>query len=404
MLELSPAELLAPETKEIWVAADTLEEPTPADIIRLRRIAPDLPTDLVSAVITQVQLRRKARSSLGDVANRMLFTATGLQQSTPPATASRRARRLVDLGLTSVLDVGCGIGVDAMASQRAGLTVTAIEKDPVTAAFATVNLEQQVRNDDAVVGTLPLCDATFFDPARRSQNRRLMSPDDWSPSWSWITKYGEGRPRTVAKAAPGIPHDRIPARCAAEWVSLDHRLIETCIWFEGLAAGLPRRSAVLLHQQSDPWKVGEESVLGTDDESQPAPLGPVADWILEPDPAIIRSHLIDTLAERIGAVGLSSDIAYLTSNHPPDPSWAQRLKVLDEVPAGGKALRLELRRREIGKVEIHTRGLGIDPTRLRRSLKLSGSGPLHHLLLTRVAGTPTGFLVQPDSPKSKIGS
>ena len=400
MSELSPAELLAPEMDEIWAAASTLDDPTPAEIARIRGAHPDLSAELIAAIITQAQLRRKARSTLGPAANKMLFTRAGLQQSTAPAAASRRAQRLADLGLSSILDVGCGIGVDALAFQRVGLAVTAIDKDPATAAIAAANLEQGVICVDALDSPLPDCDVTFFDPARRSKDRRLISPDEWSPKWSWVIEYAEDKPNTVAKAAPGLPHDRIPLDCATEWVSLDHRLIETSVWFPGLARELPRRRAVLLREQSDPWNVGEELILGSDVEPQPAPLGPVQDWILEPDPAIIRSHLIDTLAERVDAVGLSSGIAYLTSDQPPSHDWAQRFRVLEEIPAGGKALRLELRRRGIGKVEIHTRGLGIDPARLRKSLKLSGSGAVHHLLITRVAGKPTGFLVQPDSGKT----
>ena len=400
MSELSPADLLAPEMDRIWAAASTLNDPTPADIARIRSANPDLSAELVSAIITQVQLRRKARLTLGPAANTMLFTRTGLQQSTAPAAATRRAQRLADLGLSSILDVGCGIGVDALAIQRAGMMVTAIEKDSGTAAIAAANLEQGVICADALDSPLPDCDATFFDPARRSKDRRLMSPDDWSPKWSWVIDYAKDKPNTVAKAAPGLPHDQIPSGCATEWVSLDHRLIETSVWFSGLAHGLPRRRAALLRKQSDPWNVGEELLLGSDAEPRPAPLGPIRDWILEPDPAIIRSHLIDTLAERLDADGLSPGIAYLTSDQPPSDDWAQRFRVLEEVPAGGKSLRMQLRRRSIGKVEIHTRGLGIDPARLRKSLKLSGSGAVHHLLITRVADKPTGFLVQPDSRRT----
>ncbi len=80
MSELSPAELLAPEMDKIWATASTLNEPTPAEIARIRSVNPDLSAELVSAVITQIQLRRKAQSTLGPTANTMLFTRAGLQQ------------------------------------------------------------------------------------------------------------------------------------------------------------------------------------------------------------------------------------------------------------------------------------------------------------------------------------
>lgn len=399
MTSIPPADLLEPSTAPVWRAAAALTAPDPAAVARIRRKNPDIPADVVSAIITQTTLRRQARPQLGAVADQLLFTSAGAQQCTRPVVAARRARLLVAQGITSIRDLGCGIGVDSLACQRAGLTVVPVEQDPATAQLAEANLGIPVTVADVTSAELPEADATFVDPARREGDRRILNPDRWAPPWPWVIDYAGQHPRTVAKAAPGLPHEAINSDCAAEWISVSGQLVETCVWFPGLTDALPRRSAVLLRPSDDPWQPAIEQQLGSHADPAPAPLGQPNDWIVEPDPAIIRSHLIDVLAARINAVGLSPGIAYLTTASPPTESWGQLFRMLAQVPAGGKALKLELRRRNIGKIEVHTRGLGIDPARLRKSLGLSGKGPVHHLLLTRVAGSASGFLVEPQPPQ-----
>ncbi len=399
MTSIPPADLLEPSTAPVWRAAAALTAPDPAAVARIRRKNPDIPADVVSAIITQTTLRRQAQPQLGSVADQLLFTSAGAQQCTRPVVAARRARLLAAQGITSIRDLGCGIGVDSLACQRAGLTVVPVEQDPATAQLAEANLGIPVTVADVTSAELPEADATFVDPARREGDRRILNPDRWAPPWPWVIDYAGQHPRTVAKAAPGLPHEAINSDCAAEWISVSGQLVETCVWFPGLTDALPRRSAVLLRPGDDPWQPAIEQQLGSETHPAPAPLGQPNDWIVEPDPAIIRSHLIDVLAARINAVGLSPGIAYLTTASPPTESWGQLFRMLAEVPAGGKALKLELRRRNIGKIEVHTRGLGIDPARLRKSLGLSGKGPVHHLLLTRVAGSASGFLVEPQPPQ-----
>ena len=93
-----------------------------------------------AAVLTQASLRRAARAKLGELAEEMVFTRDGLEQATRRVVAEHRALRLREAGIRSVADLGCGIGADALVYARAGLAVTAVERDPVVAAAARANL------------------------------------------------------------------------------------------------------------------------------------------------------------------------------------------------------------------------------------------------------------------------
>src|SRR6478752_869902 len=118
-------------------AVESAEDVTRA-VSRLR--AAGHSPDLVSAVVTQARLRVRARAKFGEFAGRMLFTAAGLEQSTRLSIAARHAGRFRDAGMTSVADLGCGIGGDALGFAGLGLRVVAVDADEVTAAIAAYNL------------------------------------------------------------------------------------------------------------------------------------------------------------------------------------------------------------------------------------------------------------------------
>jgi methylase of polypeptide subunit release factors len=96
---------------------------------------------LVSAALTQVRLRDRARAKFGADADRMFFTPDGVEQATRADVATRHAGRFAAAGAERLLDLCCGIGGDLVAAARAGLTVTGVDRDPVTAEVARANAE-----------------------------------------------------------------------------------------------------------------------------------------------------------------------------------------------------------------------------------------------------------------------
>src|SRR5690606_9223326 len=79
--------------------------------------------DLVSAVVGQARLRTRAVGKFGEFAARMLFTQAGLEQATRLPVAALHAGRFRDAGAERVVDLGCGIGGDALAFAGLGLRV-----------------------------------------------------------------------------------------------------------------------------------------------------------------------------------------------------------------------------------------------------------------------------------------
>ncbi|MFC3501313.1 methyltransferase domain-containing protein [Micromonospora krabiensis] len=363
--------------------------------------AAGVPAGLAAAALTQAELRRRATGKFGPSAAGMFFTRPGLEQATRRVVADRRAARLRAAGVGTLADLGCGLGADALAAGRAGIRVYAIEADPLTAAMATANVAAAglaelvtVECGDATAFDVSRVDAVFCDPARRSSGtgRRIFDPSAYSPPWDFVVGLAERTPRTVVKVAPGIDHALIPAGAEAEWVGVDGDLVEAALWC-GRLAEVPRR-ATLLRQEPPAGKptAPVEQLTGGGDRE--ATVGPVRRFLHDPDPAVVRAHLVAELADRLDATLGDPDIAYLYADTPATSPFTRCLEVTDVLPFSLKRLRALLRDRGVGRVEILKRGSALTPEQLRRDLRLAGDAAAS-LVLTRVAGAPTVLVCQP---------
>jgi hypothetical protein len=351
---------------------------------RLRRLTTP---ERAAAALTQAGLRRKAVAKFGERAAELFFTADGLEQATRTDVARWRAGRFAAAGVTRIVDLGCGIGADALAFADAGLDVVAVETDPTTAALAEANLSRPVLVGDAVElapGLLTDGAAVFLDPARRTASGRTWRVEDLSPPWDFATGLLDGRLGCI-KSAPGLPSSVIPADAAAVWVSHRGDLVETSLW-SGI--GVPgSRTALLL-----PSGAGLDAGV----RAEPA-VGPVARYVYEPDPAVIRAGAIAALADRIGAHALAMKIAYLTADAHVDTPFATAFEVLDVLPFDERTLRAWVRDHGIGTLEIKVRGLDIDPALLRRRLRPRGRASAT-LVLTQTPNGARVLVVQRTAP------
>ncbi|MEH0937446.1 THUMP-like domain-containing protein [Micromonospora psammae] len=363
-----------------------------------------LPAGLAAAALTQAELRRRAVGKFGPAAAGMFFTRAGLEQATRRVVADRRAARLRAAGVRSLADLGCGLGADALAAARAGIRVYGVEADPVTAAMAAANAEAAglaelftVECGDATAFDVTRVDGVFCDPARRraGTGRRIFDPKSYSPPWDFVTGLAERVPHTVVKVAPGLDHALIPAGAEAEWVSVDGDLVEAALWC-GRLAETPRRATLLREgppvDAAGTREASAHQLAGSGDAE--APVGPVRRYLLDPDSAVVRAHLVAELAADLGGTLADPSIAYVYTDAPAATPFGRCLEVTDVLPFSLKRLRALLRERGVGRVEILKRGSALEPEKLRRDLRLAG-GAGASLVLTRVAGAPTVLLCRP---------
>ncbi|MFC6019566.1 methyltransferase domain-containing protein [Plantactinospora solaniradicis] len=360
-----------------------------------------VPAGLAAAALTQTELRRRAVAKFGPDAAGMFFTRAGLEQATRSVVADRRAVRLRAAGVRTLADLGCGLGADAIAAARAGIRVYGVEADPVTAAMAaanagatgvadrfTVSRGDATRFDVTDVDGGPV-DAVFCDPARRraGTGRRVFDPAAYSPPWDFLLGLADRIPRTVFKVAPGIDHALLPPGAEGEWVSVGGDLVEATVWCGPLGAA-PRRATLLTGAAT-------HELTGTG--AVRAPVGPVRRYLYDPDGAVVRSHLVAEFAETVDGTLADPDIAYVYADSARPTPFARCLEVVDSLPFSLKRLRTLLRGLGIGRVEILKRGSALEPERLRRDLRLTGTEPIS-LVLTRIADAPVVLLCRPVPP------
>lgn len=373
---------LLDEVGELERSADVVRT-----VSRLRAAGHD--GGLVAAVLEQARLRSRARAKFGDFADRMLFTPAGLEQSTRLRVAALHAGRFAEAGIDVVADLGCGIGADAMALAALDLGVVAVERDELTAAVAAFNLapfpSARVELGNAEDADLAGIGAVWLDPARRDGATRLKNPDDWSPSLEWAFELARRLPAGI-KLGPGIDRDLIPDDLEAQWVSVDREVVELVLWSGALARPGIHRAALVLGASG----IAE---LTAPHDSPDAEAGDLAEYLVEPDGAVIRARLIGDLARTLGGRMLDPTIAWITSAELPATPFGQAFRVVERFPLDVKTLKRELAARGIGTLEIKKRGVDIDPAQFRTKLALSGEAGAT-LVLTRIAGTRAAILVE----------
>nr|WP_030209084.1 methyltransferase domain-containing protein [Streptomyces bikiniensis] len=384
------AALLAPEGQTLLAA---LRDYDPArELAVASRLRRDHPAELVTAALGQARLRQRAVAKFGaEDAHRMYFTPNGVEQSTRASVGAYRAARMKALGVGSVADLCSGIGGDAIALARAGISVLAVDRDPPTAEAVRANADAlglsgliEVRCADVTeIDTSPY-DAVFADPARRGGRGRIFDPEAYSPPLSWAVEAARKAPHAALKVAPGIPHEAVPAEAEAEWISDGGDVKEAVLWF-GTEPGA--RRATLLPSGA---------TLAGRGLPDPA-VRPVGRYLYEPDGAVIRAHLVAEVAEELDGGLIDGTIAYVTSDALVPTPYAAAYEITDELPFNLKKLKALLREREVGTLTVKKRGSAVEPEEVRRKVKPKGPNAAT-VLLTRVAGAPTMLIGRPARP------
>lgn len=383
------------------------------------------PAERVAAALTQLGLRRQARAKLGGHAERMLFTRDGLEQATRLVVAEHHAARLAAAGLTQVADLGCGLGVDSLAFARAGLQVTAIDRDPTVAAAAAHNLAPfpaaVVHTGDALAWAADHAAAPdpqralWLDPARRSigagTSSRVVDPEAFSPPLSAVTALAEAGHSLGVKLGPGLPHEHVPAGAEAVWASVDGDVTEVCLWFGSLARPDVRRAAVVMDTRTGAvHELTTSSAFGSSPEleemGEPGLDALPGAVLYEPDGAVIRAGLVTDLGAGWARDGgprtrlLDRHLAYLIADSPVDTALAAGYRVDAVHPLNVKHLKRWAREKRVTRLDVKKRGVSLTPEQLRAQLlgsgaKGKGGGRHATLVLARVGESKVALEVTP---------
>ena len=368
------------ETLRIWqrvadngpllVAARDTDPTDPAAVARLRR---DHDADTVRIALQLVRAREKAAIKFGHRASELIADPEGVEQASSFHVAAYKAGLFKRVcAMPSVIDACCGVGGDAMAFVEAGLTVTAVDADPVRAWMASRNAGSPSAVAD--VSTLDMTGQLLhLDPARRAAGRRVFELDDLIPKPSVIRGLIERAAGSMIKLGPGIDVEQTQAKLGAghaTFISERGRLVQA-LWLTGLLQPTAPRTAVAIDAQGNTL-----ALAGDIDKPECEQTALPGRFLLTVDPAVERAELL----QRIGLPMLHPRLGLFTTDSLADiPSesrgWLIAFELLEDQPFRERAIKTWLRDHDAGIVEVKTRDKAADPDRLQTALRGKGDTP-----------------------------
>ena len=185
------------------------------------RVALDRSVPHAALVATQVKYLQRARRKLPSLyAARCIIPPRAFEQSSSEESAERKM-----LSGDSVLDLTCGLGIDAMALAKRFRRVVALERDEVLAEVVRHNMRlMSVDNVEVVTTTAEEFVATtndhfdwvFADPDRRSdEGKKMVCMEDCSPNMvALLPRLREISERQAIKLSPMFDCDEAFRLCS----------------------------------------------------------------------------------------------------------------------------------------------------------------------------------------------
>jgi hypothetical protein len=353
------------EGRALLAAVADVRAPGPSDLTRWRKSAP---SECVAAAVRLVEARRRGRAKFFR-ADEMWFDAKGLEQATPETVARYKARRFEG----KVADLCCGIGGDTLALAE-HCSVLAVDANAGmcrrTAWNATVHevvnrvlTIQSTAERFSVPGDM----LVHIDPDRRAGTRsRARSVSDYAPGLEVLQSLLATTRGGAIKLGPASDYESHfgSLDVELELISLDGECKEATVWF-GSLAGCRRRATVLPGGAS--WTDREGVSISA------AAVVPLSGWVYDPDPALVRSGLLDGFALAHGLGRCAAGVDFLTGIAFVSSPFLSAFEVEEVVPLDIKILKRLAAERDFGSLEIKVKGLNHRPEELRRQLRLRGS-------------------------------
>lgn len=311
-------------------------------------VALDKRTPHAALVATQVKYLARAAEKLPSyAAARCILPPRAFEQASSEACAAHKR-----IEGDAVLDLTCGLGVDALALSRHFRRVVAVERDPVLAKVAAWNFRLLGADRIEVVCAdaadyLASCrgrfDWVYADPDRRdAAGRKMVRLEECSPDIlalrPAIARVSE---RLCLKNSPLFDVDeafRLFGSCRTEAVSLGGECKEVMIYADGTG---PLLTATAL---------GRGSVSCTPDEAREAPAAGRFDpgayrWLVATDAALRKARLARYHLQ--GRADLFSDTGYAFAAEHPGEVLGKVFAIERIEPYEPRRLRRELKGRGI---------------------------------------------------------
>ena len=322
----------------------------------------------------------------------MWLDPVGLEQATGEAVARHKASRFA---CPLVVDLCAGIGGDSLAlAQKA--KVLAVDTDHGMCRRLAWNagvyeVADRVLSCQSQAETFAIPPGAWIhlDPDRRASGpgraRRLA---DYTPGLEFLRSLVRLAPGGAIKLSPAsdFAYQFAGPEFEVELISVSGECKEATVWF-GAAATCRLRATRL--PENVTW-TDRDSGIGA---SLRVPVVSVSAFLYDPDPALLRSGLLDSFAFAHGLNRIAADIDYLTGDRLVNTPFLAPFAVESVHRLDMKQIKRMVAEHNLGPLEIKIRGLDLVPETLRTQLRVRGSHPAT-LILAGGAGPARAILAR----------
>lgn len=358
---------------------------TGSELSNQNRLRETWSADLVRAAIALEEVRARATRLLPQ-ASELWLTRTALQQSTSWEVARHKARRFpVDV---PVVDLCCGVGVDSAALVERG-TVESVDIDAAMLKRCEWNLDAWKRggNISSVNDWRPReADARsmafgsrllHIDPDRRvGRDRPAKRLEHYCPDLAWMQATVATEAGGVLKLGPASNFIQKFPKCEIELITLNGECREAAVWFGRLAGPEPFRATSL---------PSGETIAANPLSAYCPQATECGTYIFDPDPAVVRSGLLDLVGEMHSLQRLDKSDEYLTGSGLPSTTFVTAFCVEATLPNNLREVTKHLSRDPGSDYEVKCRHVKVDASRVQKKLPRGGL-VRKTLIFARIAG------------------
>jgi hypothetical protein len=281
-------------------------------------------------------------------------------------------------GGAKIADLCCGMGGDSF-WMPPGIAASGADISPERVFMYNKNMEILKQPHRAILqNALDAKGGDFFciDPARR---------EGLNPNFESILELSKKFSGGMAKLPPAYPESELPKETDVLYLGNASDCRE-CLMLTGVFGRGIARAVAICENETLEWQCEKR-------ELQNASLNVkyLGNYILEPNPVLVRSHLFLSEAKKQGFWQIDSTLAYLSSENLPEHKGFAAYKVIEQCPLSTNNVKAMLKKRNAGKITLKKRGVEVVPEAEIRRLAPKGEKE-YILFYTRILGKKQAIL------------
>lgn len=348
----------------------------------------------IRAMAEQISCYKKAKKKLPQLSqNMLLYESLAIEQCSSEATALYKKEIMNGERL---FDCTGGLGIDTLLMSDVFKKIWYCDINPVLADLIDINsaklnilnIKSHAGDSIEYLSQFPNChfDWIYIDPSRRDSTRRYIKFEECKPDIIANTElFFQKSQRICIKAAPAFDlteaEKKLTGLYESQIISVNGECREILFLLSvnkkedshhTIKSVLLKTDGTILSQY--------QKISGTHYQRECAKTP--MQYFYEPDSAILKAQLSNTVAEQYAMKFINTSIDYLTSENIIKEFPGRVFKIIDWMPWQRKQVLLYLKQHNITYGNIARRDFPLAPEGIRHMLKLRDGG-IHYLFFTR---------------------